>query len=56
MSICFFYKFVKNKTEQIFESINNIFMITAHPQYIKATNGKKSFVILPAKEFDSIME
>nr|MBK9653485.1 hypothetical protein [Bacteroidota bacterium] len=31
-------------------------MITVHPQYIKDTNGKKSFVILPAKEFDSIME
>lgn len=31
-------------------------MISVHPQYIKDTNGKKSLVILPAKEFDSIME
>ncbi len=31
-------------------------MITVHPQYIKDTNGNKSLVILPAKEFDIIME
>ncbi len=31
-------------------------MITAHPQYIKATNGNKSLVIQSAKELDSIME
>ena len=31
-------------------------MLTVHPQYIKDTNGNKSLVILPAKEFDTIME
>ena len=31
-------------------------MITLHPQNIKDANGKKSMVILTAKEFDSIME
>jgi PHD/YefM family antitoxin component YafN of YafNO toxin-antitoxin module len=31
-------------------------MITVHPQYIKDANGKKSLVILSAKEFDSIIE
>ena len=31
-------------------------MDTIHPQYIKDANGKKSLVILPAKEFDAIME
>jgi PHD/YefM family antitoxin component YafN of YafNO toxin-antitoxin module len=31
-------------------------MISVHPQYIKDANGKKSLVILPAKEFDIIME
>jgi hypothetical protein len=30
-------------------------MIAIHPQYIKDTNGDKSLVILPAKEFDSLM-
>jgi PHD/YefM family antitoxin component YafN of YafNO toxin-antitoxin module len=31
-------------------------MITIHPQYIKDANGQKSLVILPATEFDSIIE
>jgi PHD/YefM family antitoxin component YafN of YafNO toxin-antitoxin module len=31
-------------------------MLTVHPQYIKDANGEKSLVILPAIEFDSIME
>ncbi len=31
-------------------------MISVHPQYIKDANGKKSLVVLPAKEFDIIME
>ena len=31
-------------------------MLTVHPQYIKDTNGNKSLVILPAIEFDTIME
>ena len=31
-------------------------MLTLHPQYIKDANGDKSLVILPAKEFDSLME
>jgi len=31
-------------------------MLTVHPQFIKDTKGKKSLVVLPAKEFDSIME
>lgn len=31
-------------------------MLTVHPQYIKDTNGNKSLVILPAKEFDTLME
>jgi PHD/YefM family antitoxin component YafN of YafNO toxin-antitoxin module len=31
-------------------------MIMLHPQYIKDANGNKSMVILPAKEFDTLME
>ena len=31
-------------------------MLTIHPQYIKDANGNKSLVILPAEEFDSMME
>jgi PHD/YefM family antitoxin component YafN of YafNO toxin-antitoxin module len=31
-------------------------MLTIHPQYIKDANGKKTLVILPAKEFDSMLE
>jgi PHD/YefM family antitoxin component YafN of YafNO toxin-antitoxin module len=31
-------------------------MLTVHPQYIKDANGKNTLVILPAKEFDSMME
>ncbi|NDP21787.1 MAG: hypothetical protein GZ091_12010 [Paludibacter sp.] len=31
-------------------------MISVHPQYIKDTNGKKSFMILPANEFDASLE
>lgn len=31
-------------------------MIAIHPQYIKDANGKKSLVVLTAKEFDSLME
>lgn len=31
-------------------------MLTIHPQYIKDIHGNKSMVILPAKEFDTIME
>jgi hypothetical protein len=31
-------------------------MLTVHPQYINDANGKKSLVILPIKEFDTIME
>jgi PHD/YefM family antitoxin component YafN of YafNO toxin-antitoxin module len=31
-------------------------MLTVHPQYIKDANGEKSLVVLPAQEFDSIME
>ena len=31
-------------------------MLTIHPQYIKDANGEKSLVILPVKEFDTIME
>lgn len=31
-------------------------MIAVHPQYIKDANGQKSLVILPVKEFDTIME
>ena len=31
-------------------------MITIHPQYFKDANGKKSLVILPVQEFDSLME
>jgi PHD/YefM family antitoxin component YafN of YafNO toxin-antitoxin module len=30
-------------------------MITIHPQYIKDTAGKK-LVVIPAKQFDSMME
>lgn len=31
-------------------------MITLHPQFIKDANGDKAMVLLPATEFDSIME
>lgn len=31
-------------------------MLTVHPQYIKDSNGNKSMVILPVKEFDTLME
>ena len=31
-------------------------MIAVHPQYIKDANGQKSLVILPIKEFDTIIE
>lgn len=31
-------------------------MISVHPQFIKDTNGKKSYVILPAKEFDTLLQ
>ena len=31
-------------------------MLTIHPQYIKDSNGNKSMVILPANEFDTLME
>ena len=31
-------------------------MIAVHPQYINDMNGKKSMVILPVKEFETIME
>jgi PHD/YefM family antitoxin component YafN of YafNO toxin-antitoxin module len=31
-------------------------MLTVHPQYIKDAKGNKSLVILPAKEFDTLME
>jgi len=31
-------------------------MLIVHPQYIKDANGEKSLVVLPAKEFDSLME
>lgn len=31
-------------------------MLAIHPQFIKDANGNKSFVILPAKDFESLME
>jgi hypothetical protein len=31
-------------------------MIAVHPQYIKDANGQKLLVILPVKEFDTIIE
>jgi PHD/YefM family antitoxin component YafN of YafNO toxin-antitoxin module len=31
-------------------------MQNIHPQYIKDLKGKNTFVILPANEFDSILE
>jgi hypothetical protein len=31
-------------------------MITIHPQYIKDANGNTSLVVLPAIEFDQLME
>lgn len=31
-------------------------MISLNPQYIKDATGKKSLVILPAKEFNSLIE
>lgn len=31
-------------------------MLSIHPQYIKDSNGNNTYVILPAKEFHTIME
>ena len=31
-------------------------MLTVHPQYIKDASGNKSLEILPAEEFDNIMD
>lgn len=31
-------------------------MLTVHPQYIKDTDGNPTLVVLPAQEFESIME
>ena len=31
-------------------------MINVHPQYIKDARGNNAMVILPAKEFDSLIE
>ena len=31
-------------------------MLAIHPQFIKDANGNKSFVILPAKDFETLME
>ena len=31
-------------------------MISVHPQYIKDNNGNKLMVVLPAAEFETIME
>ena len=31
-------------------------MLTLHPQFIKDSNGENSLVVLPAKEFNNIME
>jgi len=31
-------------------------MLTIHPQYIKDAEGNKSLVVLPAIEFDKLME
>lgn len=31
-------------------------MLTIHPQYIKDADGNKSLVVLPAVEFDKLME
>jgi hypothetical protein len=31
-------------------------MITIHPKYIKDSNGQKTLVVLPVKEFDTIIE
>lgn len=31
-------------------------MLTVHPQYIRDANGNPSLVVLPAQEFESIME
>jgi len=31
-------------------------MLDLHPQYIKDTNGEKSLVVLPAIEFETLIE
>ena len=31
-------------------------MLTIHPQYIKDSNGNNSLVVIPAEEFDLLME
>jgi PHD/YefM family antitoxin component YafN of YafNO toxin-antitoxin module len=35
---------------------NIIIMLTLHPQFIKDADGKKSMVVLSAKEYEEIME
>ena len=41
-----------NKTLQL----NNLVMLTVHPQYITDNTGKKISVVLPMKDFKAIME
>ena len=43
-------------SEQNLNPANKKVMLTIHPQYIKDANGEKSLVVLPAKEFESLME
>jgi PHD/YefM family antitoxin component YafN of YafNO toxin-antitoxin module len=31
-------------------------MLTVNPQFIKDANGKKTWVVIPASEFDTIIE
>jgi PHD/YefM family antitoxin component YafN of YafNO toxin-antitoxin module len=35
---------------------NIVILLTLHPQFIKDANGKKSMVVLSAKEYEEIME
>ena len=41
---------------KIYNLQNKPVMISVHPQYIKDSNGKKSFVILPVNEFDTLLQ
>lgn len=38
------------------KTLVNRIMLTVHPQYIKDADGNKSLVILPASEFEKLIE
>jgi len=40
----------------VFLRKKNLSMLTIHPQYINDANGNPSLVVLPAQEFESMMD